>query len=261
MGFDHLPHGFWVRSLHGRHPHADPALPFWRAWSRSVAACRTRAVSRRAQSSLGRLAPSTTCSGRTCCDRGTRGLAAIARATADPPGDHRRRAARHQDRLFNVVFHRGRVLGVVLKVHLPNYREFYERRQFASGRGIVGLEIAAGVSARRSAPTCCSTRSTCRASRSGRDLRGHVRAGAAVQRAGPGRCTVLANLSGSLITIGRAAPAPSCRTQSMRCLSAYLYAAAGQGESTTDLSWDGQTSIFENGRQLGQGPASRRSRS
>ena len=63
-----------------------------------------------------------------------------------PPGDHRRRAARHQDRLFNtaVVFHRGRVLGVVLKVHLPNYREFYERRQFASGRGIVGLEIAAG---------------------------------------------------------------------------------------------------------------------
>ena len=39
----------------------------------------------------------------------------------------------------------------------------------------------------------------------------------------------------------------------MRCLAAYLYAAAGQGESTTDLSWDGQTSIFENGNQLGDG--------
>ena len=39
----------------------------------------------------------------------------------------------------------------------------------------------------------------------------------------------------------------------MRCLAAYLYAAAGQGESTTDLSWDGQTSIFENGNALGQG--------
>ena len=39
----------------------------------------------------------------------------------------------------------------------------------------------------------------------------------------------------------------------MRCLAAYLYAAAGQGESTTDLSWDGQTSIFENGGLLAQG--------
>ena len=44
-----------------------------------------------------------------------------------------------------------------------------------------------------------------------------------------------------------------CRTQSMRCLAAYLYAAAGQGESTTDLSWDGQTSIFETGVELAQG--------
>ena len=50
---------------------------------------------------------------------------------------------RHRARLFNtaVVIHRGRVLGVVPKIHLPNYREFYERRQFASGRGITGLEI------------------------------------------------------------------------------------------------------------------------
>ena len=66
--------------------------------------------------------------------------------------------------------------------------------------------------------------------------------------------TVLANLSGSPITIGRAdTRSVLCRTQSMRCLAAYLYAAAGQGESTTDLSWDGQTSIFENGKLLGQG--------
>ena len=44
----------------------------------------------------------------------------------------------------------------------------------------------------------------------------------------------------------------------MRCLAAYLYAAAGQGESTTDLSWDGQTSIFENGTAAGRGRAVRR---
>ncbi|MET0863203.1 MAG: nitrilase-related carbon-nitrogen hydrolase, partial [Nakamurella sp.] len=50
---------------------------------------------------------------------------------------------RHQARLFNtaVVIHRGQVLGVVPKLHLPTYREFYERRQFASGDGIAGLEI------------------------------------------------------------------------------------------------------------------------
>ena len=50
---------------------------------------------------------------------------------------------RHNARLFNtaVVIHRGRVLGVVPKIHLPTYREFYERRQFASGEGVVGLDI------------------------------------------------------------------------------------------------------------------------
>ena len=66
--------------------------------------------------------------------------------------------------------------------------------------------------------------------------------------------TVLVNLSGSPITIGRSDTRSAlCRTQSMRCLAAYLYAAAGQGESTTDLSWDGQTSIFENGVELASG--------
>src|SRR6476646_8936284 len=58
---------------------------------------------------------------------------------------------RQQNRLFNtaVVIHRGEVLGVVPKLHLPNYREFYERRQFASGQGLTGLEITV---AGRSAP-------------------------------------------------------------------------------------------------------------
>ena len=66
--------------------------------------------------------------------------------------------------------------------------------------------------------------------------------------------TVLTNLSGSPITIGRSETRSLlCRSQSLRCLAAYLYAAAGQGESTTDLSWDGQTSIFENGALLAEG--------
>ena len=65
--------------------------------------------------------------------------------------------------------------------------------------------------------------------------------------------TVLANLSGSPITVGRADMRHLlCRSASSRCLAAYLYAAAGEGESTTDLAWDGQTMIYENGVLLAE---------
>ena len=65
--------------------------------------------------------------------------------------------------------------------------------------------------------------------------------------------TVLVNLSASNITIGKADTRRLlCRSQSARCLAAYVYAAAGAGESTTDLAWDGQVSIFENGETLAE---------
>src|SRR3546814_19115794 len=63
--------------------------------------------------------------------------------------------------------------------------------------------------------------------------------------------TVLANLSGSPITVARAEDRRMLvRSASARCAAAYLYAAAGEGESTTDLSWDGQTMIYELGDLL-----------
>jgi len=164
---------------------------------------------------------------------------------------------RHRARLFNtaVVIHRGRVLGVVPKLHLPNYREFYERRQFASGRGITGLQISvAGQSApfgidllfdASDVPGLTIGVEICE------DMFVPVPPSSGLALAG---ATVLTNLSGSPITIGRAETRSLlCRSQSMRCLAAYLYAAAGQGESTTDLSWDGQTSVFENGTLLAEG--------
>jgi NAD+ synthase (glutamine-hydrolysing) len=164
---------------------------------------------------------------------------------------------RHQARLFNtaLVIHRGRILGVVPKVHLPNYREFYERRQFASGRGMVGLEMTV---AGRRVPfgtdllfDATDVRGLTIGIEICEDLFVPVPPSSGLALAG---ATVLANLSGSPITIGRAdTRILLCRTQSMRCLSAYLYAAAGQGESTTDLSWDGQTSILENGNELSHG--------
>src|SRR5262249_37323160 len=65
--------------------------------------------------------------------------------------------------------------------------------------------------------------------------------------------TVLANLSASNITIGKAETRRLlCASQSARCVAAYLYAAAGAGGSTTDLAGDGQASIFENGVTLAE---------
>ncbi|GAA3690364.1 NAD(+) synthase [Microlunatus aurantiacus] len=164
---------------------------------------------------------------------------------------------RHRARLFNaaVVIHRGRVLGVVPKVHLPTYREFYERRQFASGHGVTGEEITVAGQPAPFGTDLLFEATDVRGLTVGveicEDMFVPVPPSSGLALAG---ATVLVNLSGSPITIGRSDTRSAlCRTQSMRCLAAYLYAAAGQGESTTDLSWDGQTSIYENGVELAQG--------
>ena len=162
----------------------------------------------------------------------------------------------HRGRLFNTaaVIHRGRILGVVPKIHLPNYREFYERRHFVSGDGITGetMQVAG-----QTVPFGTDLIFTAG------DLPGlsiHVEICEDVWVPVPpssqgalAGATVLTNLSGSPITIGRAEGRNLlCKAQSARCLAAYVYAAAGTGESTTDLSWDGQASIHENGALLAE---------
>ncbi|KQO62588.1 NAD(+) synthase [Methylobacterium sp. Leaf88] len=161
-------------------------------------------------------------------------------------------------RLYNcaLAIHRGRLLGVIPKSFLPTYREFYEKRHFASGAGIAGESIrVAGLEApfgtdllfaAADVPNLVLGVEVCE------DL--WVPASPGIDAALAG-ATVLANLSGSPITVGRAdSRALLTRAASMRCLCAYVYAAAGTGESTTDLSWDGQTSIDENGERLAEGP-------
>ncbi|SFH06681.1 NAD(+) synthase [Methylobacterium gossipiicola] len=161
-------------------------------------------------------------------------------------------------RLYNcaLALHRGRVLGVVPKSYLPNYREFYEKRHFASGVGIVGETIRVGedtvpfgtdlLFAADDLPGFVLGLEVCE------DLWVPAPPGMDLALAG---ATVLANLSGSPITVGRAeSRALLSRAASMRGLCAYVYAAAGYGESTTDLSWDGQTSVDELGERLAEGP-------
>ncbi|WP_421845037.1 NAD(+) synthase [Mycobacterium sp.] len=162
---------------------------------------------------------------------------------------------RHLHRIYNtaVVIHRGAVLGVVPKSYLPNYREFYERRQVAPGEGesgtigVGGIDVAFGpelLFAASDLPGFVLHVEICE------DMFVPVPPSAEAALAG---ATVLANLSGSPITIGRADDRHLlARSASARCLAAYVYAAAGEGESTTDLAWDGQTMIWENGALLAE---------
>ena len=159
-------------------------------------------------------------------------------------------------RVFNcaVVVHRGAILGVAPKAYLPTYREFYEARYFASGddqRGetieVAGWSVPFG--------TDLVFRAT--------DLEGFVLGVEVCEdmwipvppsaEAALAGATVLVNISGSPITVGRAEDRHLLsRSASSRCLAAYLYSAAGEGESTTDLSWDGQTMIYEHGQLLAE---------
>jgi NAD+ synthase (glutamine-hydrolysing) len=162
---------------------------------------------------------------------------------------------RHGHRIYNtaVVINRGRVLGVVPKSYLPTYREFYERRQVAAGadqRGVIrvaGAEVPFGpdlLFAAADLPGFVLHVEICE------DMFVPIPPSAEAALAG---ATVLANLSGSPITVGRAEDrCLLARSASSRCLAAYVYAAAGEGESTTDLAWDGQTMIWENAVLLAQ---------
>jgi NAD+ synthase (glutamine-hydrolysing) len=162
---------------------------------------------------------------------------------------------RYRHRIHNVaaVVHGGRLLGLVPKSYLPTYREFYELRQVAAGDGVHD-ELEVGGELVPFGPDLLFQAS---------DLPGfvlHVEIcedmwvpvppSALAALAG---ATVLANLSGSPITIGRAQDRRLlARSASSRCLAAYVYAAAGEGESTTDLAWDGQTMIYEDGELLAE---------
>lgn len=205
---------------------------------------------------------------------------------------------RQGNRLYNcaLAIQGGRVYAVAPKTFLPNYREFYEKRHFASGANASATSItlpgvgdgptgddavAASAGTTASAVTASSASSpdspaSAQVSPSGavvpfgnkllldfphipgmvlhmevcEDLWVPVAPSAQAALAG---ANVLVNLSGSPITVGRADDRELlARSASLRCNAAYVYAAAGEGESSTDLSWDGQTMIYELGEKLAE---------
>ena len=161
---------------------------------------------------------------------------------------------RHNHRLYNcaVVIAKGRIAGVVPKSFLPNYREYYEHRWFAPGAGVVGPRD------RGSGPAAPFGTDLLFPASGMADFVFHVEICEDMWAPVPpstlgalAGAAVLLNLSASNVVIGKAAERETlCASQSMRCQAAYVYSAAGPGESTTDLAWDGQATIHELGALL-----------
>ncbi len=159
--------------------------------------------------------------------------------------------------LFNcgILLCRGKILGVAVKSYLPNYREFYEGRQFSPAEEIISKTInvcgqsdipfgadlifeAGNIKNFRIFLEICE------------DLWVSIPPSSFAALSG---ATVIGNLSASNITVGKAEYRASLVVnQSARLLSAYLYAGSGPGESTTDLAWDGHAMICENGNLLAE---------
>lgn len=161
---------------------------------------------------------------------------------------------RVEGQLYNcaLAIGRGAILGVMPKTFLPNYREYYEKRYFGSGADaraewieLAGEEVPFGANlifAAEEAPDCAFHVEICE------DFWAPTPPSTFAALAG---ATVLLNLSASNVTIGKAREREILvDSQSRRAVAAYLFAAAGHGESTTDLAWDGQLLAYEMGEKL-----------
>jgi NAD+ synthase (glutamine-hydrolysing) len=163
---------------------------------------------------------------------------------------------RRNGRLYNcgLAIARGRILGVVPKSFLPNYREYYEKRWFVSGIGLEGLEAEVAGQKVPFGPDLLFDAGDVR------DFTFHIEICEDYWAPQPpstlgalAGALILTNLSASNITVGKADERKLlCASQSNRCCSAYVFAASGPGESTTDLAWDGQGSIYELGELLAE---------
>ena len=160
-------------------------------------------------------------------------------------------------RLYNcgVILYQGRILGIAVKSYLPNYREFYEARQFSPADQAIATSIDLGT--QNDIPFGANLIFEVKNIKNFKffieiceDVWVPIPPSSFAAMAG---ATVIANLSASNITVGKSEYRHSLTAnQSARCVSAYLYAAAGPGESTTDLAWDGHAMIYENGNLLSE---------
>ncbi len=158
------------------------------------------------------------------------------------------------DRLYNcaAVLQNGKILGIVPKSYLPNKKEFYEKRQFISGRDITRTttdlldeEIAFGVDLLfTDSNNMTFGVEICEYLWAVTPPSNHIANNVA---------NLLFNLSASNELIGKHEYREELvRTQSGRCMAAYVYSSAGVGESTTDTVFGGHAIISEYGSTLAQ---------
>ena len=159
-------------------------------------------------------------------------------------------------RLYNcaVVIASGRILGVVPKSYLPNYREFYEKRWFAHGRNVHGTTVALGGERYPFGSDLIFASARFERFKLFIEICEDLWAPEPPSNRGAlAGATVIANLSASNIVIGKSDERHMLvRSQSSRLACAYVYSAAGHGESTTDHAWDGQGMVYEMGEMLAE---------
>ena len=189
-------------------------------------------------------------------DRVEAEIGRLVEASADLPVLLVGAPVRRAGRLYNaaLVIAGGKLLGVVPKSYLPNYREYYEKRWFAPGAGLAGLEVDVAGHRAPFGPDLIF------AAGNRTDFVFHVEICEDYWAPLPpstfgalAGALILCNLSASNIIVGKARDRDLLSAaQSMRCIAAYAYSAAGYGESTTDMAWDGQAMVHEMGDLLAE---------
>jgi len=148
-----------------------------------------------------------------------------------------------------LVLQKGKVLAIIPKTYLPNYKEFYEKRWFTSGLNHIPSEVRycgqrVLVSSKQiiHTPQCNFAVELCE------DVWAPIPPSSSLALNG---AEIIFNLSASNESIGKNNYLTSLISQqSARCISAYVYSSAGFGESTTDLVFAGNGLIYENGTLL-----------
>lgn len=164
---------------------------------------------------------------------------------------------RKNGKLFNcaVVFHKGDILGVVPKTHIPNHSEFYEKRYF-EGAPLTNGHIHIGSNAYEFGTKLIFVNSDYRKLKIAIEICEDLWATETpCTKAAQAGADVILNLSASNETVGKADYRKQLVSMtSARLYSAYIYADAGDGESTSDLVFGGHNIIAENGKLLSESP-------
>ncbi len=148
-----------------------------------------------------------------------------------------------------VVIQKGRVLGVVPKTYLPNYKEFYEMRWFVSASDVPAQTIRlCGQVAPLGSNLLFETSDTTFGIEICEDVWAAVPPSSSLALQG---AEIIFNLSADNESIGKHAYLRSLLSQqSARCLAGYVFSSCGFGESTTDVVFAGNGLIYENGTLL-----------